>query len=231
MTTEIAVINRLGIALAADSAVTIPGYGGDKVFDTGDKLFELSELHPVALMVNGSMDFLGVPWELIVKEFRCQVPAGAPDISIAEWMTRFLDFVGQHQAVKAEDIRRWQEQLIREEADALSARVREALEQTAADPSQGNLHDVRRELYQSHMLVTLDALEQEVVLESLKGVEEDDLLPALRSAIVDIDPALPFTEDLELDRALHSGHRPAAAQGSRSRHHDRANRRWVLQEQ
>lgn len=99
MTTEIAVINRLGIALAADSAVTIPGYGADKVFDTGDKLFELSERYPVALMVNGSMDFLGVLWELVAKEFRCTTPTDAEIISIADWMKRFLAFVAKHQAV------------------------------------------------------------------------------------------------------------------------------------
>lgn len=198
MTTEIAVINRLGIALAADSAVTIPGYGGDKVFDTGDKLFELSELHPVALMVNGSMDFLGVPWELIAKEFRCQVPDGAPDISIAEWMARFLDFVSHHQAVKPDDVRRWTLQLIREESDALSARVREALEQSTADANQGNLQQVRRDLYQRDMVESLDALQKEDLIESLHGVEEDDLLAPLRSEIAELDPPLPFADDAEL---------------------------------
>ena len=40
MTTEIAVLNRLGIALAADSAVTISGGGTTKVFESADKLFE-----------------------------------------------------------------------------------------------------------------------------------------------------------------------------------------------
>ena len=70
MTTEIAVINRLGVALATDSAVTISGGSDSKVFDTGDKLFELSGTHPVGVMVNGNLDFLGVPWEILIKDFR-----------------------------------------------------------------------------------------------------------------------------------------------------------------
>jgi hypothetical protein len=197
MTTEIAVINRLGVALAADSAVTIPGYGGDKVFDTGDKLFELSELYPVALMVNGSMDFLGVPWELIIKEFRCQPPPGAAEISIKVWMERFLAFVADHPTVKPDDIRRWQEQLIRDELEDLTATVRERLEQEAADDGQRNLQEVRLQLYSATMVERLEGFEQEPPLESLAGVAEDDLIPGLRSLLVDLGP-LPFGDGAEL---------------------------------
>ena len=70
MTTEIAVVNRLGVALATDSAVTISGDGRTKVFDTGDKLFELCDHAPIGVMINGNMDFLGVPWEIIIKDFQ-----------------------------------------------------------------------------------------------------------------------------------------------------------------
>jgi hypothetical protein len=45
-------------------------------------------------MVNGSMDFLGVPWELIAKEFRCTLPEGAGKITIKQWMDHFLKFIG-----------------------------------------------------------------------------------------------------------------------------------------
>ncbi len=52
MTAEIGVMNRLGVALAADSAVTI---GGDarKVYSSADKLFQLSLGAPVGVMVYG----------------------------------------------------------------------------------------------------------------------------------------------------------------------------------
>ena len=46
MTAEVAVMNKSAVALAADSAVTIssedPRQGGDKVFNTANKLFTLS---------------------------------------------------------------------------------------------------------------------------------------------------------------------------------------------
>ena len=137
MTTEIAVINRLGVAIAADSAVTVSGFGTDKVFDTGDKLFELSERFPIALMVNGSMDFLGVPWEIVAKEFRSTPPGDADKLSIKQWMERFLEFVSTHPTVRDQDVERWIAALAREEAANLADTVR-GLVREAADEEDGN---------------------------------------------------------------------------------------------
>ena len=92
MTTEIAVLNRLGIALAADSAVTISGGGTTKVFESADKLFELSPIHPVGLMLNGNMDCFGVPWEIIIKDFR-EMHGSDIHRPIEQWAKDFIKFV------------------------------------------------------------------------------------------------------------------------------------------
>ncbi|MGD0142004.1 MAG: hypothetical protein ABSC92_02485 [Rhizomicrobium sp.] len=95
MTTEIAVSNQLGIALATDSAVTITGGGHTKVFDTADKLFELSANYPVAVMINGNMDCLGTPWEILIKDFR-NIEGGKPRGGIVKWARDFLSYIEQH---------------------------------------------------------------------------------------------------------------------------------------
>lgn len=92
MTTEIAVANQLGIALATDSAVTITSGSRRKVFNSADKLFELSGTFPVAVMVNGNMDCLGTPWEILVKEFRAKEGA-TPRGSIEKWAADFIAYV------------------------------------------------------------------------------------------------------------------------------------------
>ncbi|MBV8685256.1 MAG: hypothetical protein JO238_01055 [Alphaproteobacteria bacterium] len=97
MTTEAVVINRIGVALATDSAVTITGPNKNKVFDTGDKLFELDLAHPVGLMINGNMDWLGVPWELLIKDFR-EREAQERKETLQETLVQFLDFVRGHKA-------------------------------------------------------------------------------------------------------------------------------------
>ncbi len=70
MTAEIAIMNKLAIALAADSAVTIETDRGNKIFNTVNKLFTLSKYRPVAVMVYGGAQVLEVPWEIIIKQYR-----------------------------------------------------------------------------------------------------------------------------------------------------------------
>jgi hypothetical protein len=43
VTAEIAILNKLGVALAADSAVTVETEGGQKIYNTVNKLFTLSK--------------------------------------------------------------------------------------------------------------------------------------------------------------------------------------------
>ncbi len=69
MTAEVAVLNRIGVALAADSAVTI-GNAADKIYTSADKLFQLSSVAPVGVMVYGSATLSGVPWETVIKAYR-----------------------------------------------------------------------------------------------------------------------------------------------------------------
>lgn len=70
MTAEVAVLNKHGIAMAADSAITSGREGVQKVYNTANKLFSLSKEHPVGIMVYGSGSFMEVPWEVIIKSYR-----------------------------------------------------------------------------------------------------------------------------------------------------------------
>jgi hypothetical protein len=65
VTCEVAVVDKRGIALAADSAVTLGN--GKKIYHTAEKLFSLSPSIPVAIMTFGAADMMNVPWETVVK--------------------------------------------------------------------------------------------------------------------------------------------------------------------
>jgi hypothetical protein len=94
MTAEIALLNRSAVALAADSAVTIGGGGerNPKIFNTVNKLFTLSKHRPVGIMVYGSAQILGVPWETIVKTYRKQF--GRQGFAhLEDYATDFLRFL------------------------------------------------------------------------------------------------------------------------------------------
>ncbi len=66
MTAEVAVLNKLGVALAADSTVSI----GDKTYDSANKLFALSKHHPVGILVYNTMEMTTVPMEILIKSYR-----------------------------------------------------------------------------------------------------------------------------------------------------------------
>ncbi len=89
MTAEVAIINRASIAVAADSAVTI---GKDRVWKNANKLFHMSSNTDIGVMFFGNGDFLGVPWEVILKQFRKHVGERQFD-TIKQCSDEFCDFI------------------------------------------------------------------------------------------------------------------------------------------
>lgn len=76
MTTVVAILSKRGIAIAADSAVTrrrnSPEHTGvvEKVTKNGNKTIRLSNKLPICVMVTGNADFLGNPWDIILRRYR-----------------------------------------------------------------------------------------------------------------------------------------------------------------
>lgn len=122
MTTEIAVANKLGIALASDSAVTITGGGRVKIFDTADKLFELSLHHPIGVMINGNMDCLSIPWEILVKDFR-EKEGTKQRSKLLDWAKDFLAYIEGHMLISEDSINRYVESIIDNEIDIIQREV------------------------------------------------------------------------------------------------------------
>lgn len=101
MTTEVAVMNRTAISLAADSAVTI---GGDKVYNTVNKLFTLSKTEPIGIMVFGSASIMNVPWETVIKTYRKQIGAQSfPTLKSSA--DDFVDFLSKDDGIFSEKAR------------------------------------------------------------------------------------------------------------------------------
>lgn len=89
MTAEIAILNKSGIVLASDSASTI---GGNKVYNTAKKLFTLDASHSIGIMVYGSADFMGIPWEIIIGQYRMSLEDNVFD-TLSEYEDSFLNFL------------------------------------------------------------------------------------------------------------------------------------------
>ena len=68
MSAIIAVLNRHGVSLAADSAVTLGNT--HKVVNSGNKIFTLSKYYPVAIMTYSNASFMSVPWDIIINNYK-----------------------------------------------------------------------------------------------------------------------------------------------------------------
>jgi hypothetical protein len=178
MTTEIAVANKLGIALATDSAVTISGGGRVKVFDTADKLFELSPQFPIGIMINGNMDCIGVPWEILVKDFR-DSEGLKPRATVQEWAQDFLRYVEGHSLMATKEAAQYVDDLILAEISglqlAIGTTVREAIFESAADNRKVKLPDLDI-LIDEYLEERVADISSYPIADSLQGLSEDDVV-------------------------------------------------------
>jgi hypothetical protein len=92
MTAEAIVMNKFGVALAADSVIAAHLPTSPKVFNSVDKIFRLSNHQPVALMIYESVEYLGVPWESLIAHYRAQLGDRAFS-TVQEHAEHFLDYV------------------------------------------------------------------------------------------------------------------------------------------
>ena len=98
MTAEIAILNRNGIALAADSAVSIGASAQPKIYNTGNKLFSLSKRAPVGAMIYGNVLLTGTPWETVIKSFR-QKLGGEVFETVGEYAEALIGYIEETPAL------------------------------------------------------------------------------------------------------------------------------------
>lgn len=131
MTAEVGVMNRLGVALAADSAVTI-GRDADKIYTSADKLFQLSHGAPVGVMIHGNADFVGLPWETIVKEYRRHLGGERFD-ALEEYAASFFKFLAGNRDMFP---RAQQEESILNLVYSLLMHVRDGIEEVLSEKAE-----------------------------------------------------------------------------------------------
>ena len=91
MTAEVALLNKTAVALAADSAMTVGGSG--KTYPT-PKLFALTKHHPVGVMVYNNAEFMGIPWETLIKMYRRSLGTESRP-TVEAYVDDFLGFIAR----------------------------------------------------------------------------------------------------------------------------------------
>lgn len=106
MTAEVVVMNKLAVALAADSAVTIQG---QKILNSANKLFMLAPGYPVGILVFNNAELMGVPWEILIHLYRTHlIETGKRFSNLEEYPKDFVAFLqGEEGTLFNEDQQRW----------------------------------------------------------------------------------------------------------------------------
>jgi hypothetical protein len=203
MTTEIAVLNRLGVALAADSAVTISGGGTTKVFESADKLFELSCVHPIALMINGNLDCFGFPWELLVKDFR-DSHGDRPNKTITNWINDFISFVESRISIDKQVTLNYGKQIAIAELNLLKNNVSESLWPVLSRARRTRPQDVMWPVMADAISTRRSELAEEEVAENLRMISDDELYSKyfeILSPIIE-EQLRPYTPPTEIKESI-----------------------------
>lgn len=146
MTAEVAILNREAVAIAADSAVTLTGPEGRKIYNTANKLFALSATEPVAVMVYNGTSFGSIPWETVVKEYRREL-ASTAYTTVEEHAAKFFEYSAS--LVKYVPVEEQHRQVIMTawwELDTLRAAVERVVEAAASAGSTMSEDEIRDEL-------------------------------------------------------------------------------------
>lgn len=106
MTAVIGILNKNGMTMAADSAVTVTGGNQKKIYNTANKIFTLSKHHPIGIMVYSSSTFMTTPWEIIIKLYRKQLGEDSFE-TVTDYKNNFLDFLREKDFFTSEDTQKF----------------------------------------------------------------------------------------------------------------------------
>ena len=98
MTAVSTFISKDGVAIAADSAVTIAaGDNIQKIYNSSTKIFHLSDNTPIAVVVWGEAGHMGVPWGILIREFGLTIKK--PFVDFYSYPEALLKFIKKNKKI------------------------------------------------------------------------------------------------------------------------------------
>lgn len=129
MTSQIAVFNPLGVAVASDTVTTISTDQGTKTTNNAQKIFPLAEPHLLVVIESGSVISNGVHMQLLINEWSRTLEKQLPTVkeyarSFAEWYSTESDLIPKDSELREVHLQlneHYYEVKHRVEADAMNA--------------------------------------------------------------------------------------------------------------
>ena len=102
MTSQVAIYNRFGVAVASDTVVTITSVRGIKTINNSEKIWTLGGEHQVVVLVSGSVDINGLHPQHLVSEWARSL--SAPLSTLEQYAECFTSWFTQNQSLITKDL-------------------------------------------------------------------------------------------------------------------------------
>ena len=185
MTSQVAVMNLKGIAVASDTVVSLKRDSATKTMGNTAKIYEIGPAHKVLVMHSGSTDMNDVPLSLFVSEWSKTTPT--PLATLQDYVDAFIKWASRESVIHVKD----------SEVGLMSTVLREHFSWVATNARNAVSNEVQGEKEtQKAFQKRLQALTAEQVvrgnkfldgLQGFKGLSESAASQALRDADYDLD--------------------------------------------
>lgn len=191
MTAEVAVLNKSAVALAADSAMSVGKTG--KTYPT-NKLFALTKRRPIGIMIYNNAEFMGIPWETIVKMYRGEI-GSTGKATVTDYAQDFLGYVGNDTICTDEQRRYNLRGIARDLFRRIAQNVHQSLSVSPAATDADTMTTIRT-VVERHATVLVEA-------GSASSMEDLDADDVVRSHEEDINSLIDHCfQDYEVDDSV-----------------------------
>lgn len=193
MTAVTGILNKNGVAVAADSAITVSGFQNRKVYNSANKIFTLSKYKPVGIAIYNDAHFMGIPWEVIIKEYREKIGKQSFD-TLREYREDFFSWLKSMNYFTDDET---QKQTLLTDLITFT--------QITINDADKNVQD-KSLSYQDRLVQVLndyiDKIQNHNILESLKDLEEDSTKEIIKSHVPQIIEMLRYSLKEDFDEKI-----------------------------
>jgi hypothetical protein len=101
MTSQIVLMNKIGLAVASDSSLTMTRGDNRRTYASAEKIFPLDKNHKVAILHSGTVEFMEHPFEVLLTEWAKSLQR--PFASLDEYADSFCNWLSHRQDLFPEE--------------------------------------------------------------------------------------------------------------------------------
>jgi hypothetical protein len=198
MTAEIAILNRSAVTLATDSAITLEVGGAEKIYNTADKLFELSFDAPIGVMIYNSMQFMEIPIDVLIKEYRKSEKCRQRE-TVFEYAKDFLKYLEKDVPVSNNLVNNHVRKILYKEFLLVREFFTISIMQQMDPVPKGDLNEIIHNKFLGAVQKRIDHYETFNISAAFQNISEDVIISAhegaFSEAINDCFEEMPIDED------------------------------------